>query len=93
MATGSGIAPCTSHLLKKKIPLRLLWVAPNIQKTYGSEFVDTVLGAEPGAVVYGMFSSTSPMRGSSILFVVCRDRLRFSRLSSAAACQLFPSAH
>lgn len=41
--------------------------------------MNTVLGAEPGAVVYGVFFFALPMFYPSILFVVRRDRLLFSR--------------
>lgn len=53
VATGSGIAPIAPHVLAAKMPIRLLWVSPNIRKTFGDKLVDEVLEAEPNAVIHG----------------------------------------
>lgn len=53
VGTGSGIAPLMPVLLAKKVPMRLLWTAPKVVDTYGQKLVDTVLEANPEAVVYG----------------------------------------
>ena len=60
VATGSGIGPVAPVLLEKKLPIRLLWTSPDVRKTFGDDLVDSILAAEPGAVIYGM----SPSSGS-----------------------------
>ncbi|KAF9006347.1 hypothetical protein BDZ89DRAFT_1095444 [Hymenopellis radicata] len=52
VATGSGIGPIAPCLLEQRQPCRLLWTGSNIRKTFGNELVNTVLEAEPGAVLY-----------------------------------------
>ena len=54
VATGSGIGPCTPAILEQKLPIRLLWTAPDVRETFGDKLVDQVLSASPDAVVYGM---------------------------------------
>lgn len=56
VATGSGIGPCAPCILEKRIPFRLLWTSPNVRETFGDEFVDSILGASPDAVIYGAFA-------------------------------------
>lgn len=53
VATGSGIGPCAPCILEGRVPIRLLWTSPNVRQTFGDEFVDSILGASPDAVVYG----------------------------------------
>ena len=53
VATGSGIAPCTPAVLEQRIPIRLLWTAPSVRKTFGDKLVDSLLAANPDTVVYG----------------------------------------
>ncbi|KAF5388425.1 hypothetical protein D9615_000845 [Tricholomella constricta] len=52
VATGSGIAPCAPAVLEKRIPIHLLWTAPNIRETFGDKLVDSLLTASPSAVIY-----------------------------------------
>jgi hypothetical protein len=52
VATGSGIGPITPHVLEAKIPIRLLWTAPNVRETFGDKLVDQILAAQPNAVIY-----------------------------------------
>ncbi|KAK0464260.1 uncharacterized protein EV420DRAFT_1263808 [Desarmillaria tabescens] len=52
VATGSGIAPFTPHILSGKIEHKLFWMAPNTRATFGDPLVDDILAASPGAVVY-----------------------------------------
>ncbi|KAG6910283.1 hypothetical protein DXG01_011680 [Tephrocybe rancida] len=52
VATGSGIGPCTAAILEKKIPIRVLWTAPNVRETFGDKLVDSILEANPDAVIY-----------------------------------------
>ncbi|KAJ7675823.1 nonribosomal peptide synthetase 12 [Mycena polygramma] len=52
VATGSGIGPCASCILDKRVPIRLLWTSPNVRETFGDKLVDEILGASPDAVVY-----------------------------------------
>jgi hypothetical protein len=57
VATGSGIGPCAPCILAKTVPIRLLWTSPDVRKTYGDKFVDAILEASSGAVIYGMLTS------------------------------------
>ncbi|PIL22505.1 transporter [Ganoderma sinense ZZ0214-1] len=52
VATGSGIGPCAPCILEQRVPIRLLWTSPNVRETFGDKFVDQILAASPGAVVY-----------------------------------------
>ncbi|GLB38322.1 putative adenylate-forming reductase, a natural product biosynthesis enzyme that resembles non-ribosomal peptide synthetases, yet serves to modify one substrate, rather than to condense two or more building blocks [Lyophyllum shimeji] len=52
VATGSGIGPCTAAILEQRIPMRLLWTAPNVRETFGDKLVDSILTAAPDAVIY-----------------------------------------
>ncbi|TBU28644.1 nonribosomal peptide synthetase 12 [Dichomitus squalens] len=52
VATGSGIGPCAPCILEQRVPIRLLWTSPNVRQTFGDKFVDQILSASPGAVVY-----------------------------------------
>ncbi|KAI0755006.1 nonribosomal peptide synthetase 12 [Daedaleopsis nitida] len=52
VATGSGIGPCAPVILAQRVPIRLLWTSPNVRQTFGDKFVDSILAASPGAVVY-----------------------------------------
>ncbi|KAI5117004.1 hypothetical protein M0805_006934 [Coniferiporia weirii] len=52
VATGSGIAPIAPHVLAACMPIRLLWVSPNIRQTFGDKLVDEVITASPDAVIY-----------------------------------------
>ncbi|KAI0086471.1 nonribosomal peptide synthetase 12 [Irpex rosettiformis] len=52
VATGSGIGPCAPCIFEQRIPIKLLWTSPNVRETFGNEFVDDILKASPGAVVY-----------------------------------------
>ncbi|KAG6829635.1 hypothetical protein H0H92_003968 [Tricholoma furcatifolium] len=52
VATGSGIGPCTAAIMEKKIPMRVLWTAPNVRETFGDKLVDSILEANPEAVIY-----------------------------------------
>ncbi|KAK0202004.1 hypothetical protein DFS33DRAFT_1038634 [Desarmillaria ectypa] len=52
VATGSGIAPFTPHILSGKIEHKLIWMAPNTRATFGDALVDDILAASPGAIVY-----------------------------------------
>ncbi|KAK7046944.1 putative three-domain protein adenylation-thiolation-dehydrogenase [Favolaschia claudopus] len=52
VATGSGIGPCANTLFEQQIPIRLLWTSPDVRETFGDRFVDEILAASPGAVIY-----------------------------------------
>lgn len=52
VATGSGIGPCMSLLVDNKIPHRILWSTRNPEITYGKGIIDTVLKADPKAVIW-----------------------------------------
>lgn len=53
VGTGSGIGPLTPVILANRVPIRLLWTAPNVRQTFGDKLVDTIVDASPGAVIYG----------------------------------------
>ncbi len=57
VATGSGIGPIAPVVFAKKVPLQLLWTAPAVRKTFGDKLVDSLLEANPSAVIYGMSQS------------------------------------
>ncbi|KAL0567095.1 hypothetical protein V5O48_014899 [Marasmius crinis-equi] len=52
VATGSGIGPCYSHIRAMKIPIKVLWTAPNVRETFGDELVDSILEKAPDSVIY-----------------------------------------
>ncbi|EAU85234.1 nonribosomal peptide synthetase 12 [Coprinopsis cinerea okayama7 len=52
VATGSGIGPCAPIIFEKKIPMRVLWTAPNVRQTFGDTLCDSILEAVPDAVIY-----------------------------------------
>ncbi|KAM5533437.1 hypothetical protein V8D89_012875 [Ganoderma adspersum] len=52
VATGSGIAPIAPVVYARKVPLQLLWVAPNVRKTFGDPLVDSLIEANPNAAIY-----------------------------------------
>lgn len=52
VATGSGIGPCLPVLLKKEVPCRVFWSAPNPEKTFGKKIMDGVRDSDPEAVVW-----------------------------------------
>ena len=52
VATGTGIGPCLSFLqAKPRYPSRVLWSARRPAQTYDSETFDSVLRADPNAVI------------------------------------------
>ncbi|KAL2350622.1 gramicidin s synthetase 1 [Cryomyces antarcticus] len=52
VATGSGIGPCLSLFNSKPDhPVRILWSTPNPEATYGRGIIDSVLRADPNAVI------------------------------------------
>ncbi|KAK0487652.1 hypothetical protein IW261DRAFT_632549 [Armillaria novae-zelandiae] len=52
VATGSGIAPFTPHIMSGKVDHKLFWMAPNTRATFGDPLVDLIIENSPGAVVY-----------------------------------------
>jgi hypothetical protein len=52
VATGSGIGPCITAILSSQQPVRLLWAAPNPRRAFGDVFVDQIIKANPGAIIY-----------------------------------------
>ncbi|KAK0192197.1 hypothetical protein F5146DRAFT_1102252 [Armillaria mellea] len=52
VATGSGIAPFTPHIMSGKVDHKLFWMAPNTRATFSDPLVDMVLENSPGAIVY-----------------------------------------
>ncbi|KAG2017477.1 nonribosomal peptide synthetase 12 [Coprinopsis cinerea AmutBmut pab1-1] len=52
VATGSGIGPCAPAILRRQIPMRVLWTAPNVRETFGDNLCNSILEACPDAVIY-----------------------------------------
>ncbi|KAL4265779.1 AMP-dependent synthetase/ligase domain-containing protein [Pleurotus pulmonarius] len=52
VATGSGIGPITPWILQSRHPVKLLWTAPDVRKTFGDKLVDSLLDACPDTVIY-----------------------------------------
>jgi ferredoxin-NADP reductase len=51
-ATGSGIAPCMAFLnTHPNWPVRIVWSARFPEVTYGTEVMETVLKADPNAII------------------------------------------
>lgn len=60
VATGSGIGPCLSIFPYHNIAMRILWTAPNHQKTFGKSIVEDVRRRDPNAVIYNTRESGKP---------------------------------
>jgi hypothetical protein len=60
VATGSGIGPCLSIFPYQNIAIRILWTAPNHEKTFGKAIVDDVLRRDPRAVIHNTRASGKP---------------------------------
>jgi hypothetical protein len=52
VATGSGIGPCMPVLMERRVPARVLWSTKNPLKTYGQGVMDTLLAADPDALIW-----------------------------------------
>ncbi|KAH9922845.1 uncharacterized protein BXZ73DRAFT_104074 [Epithele typhae] len=52
VATGSGIGPIAPVVYAQRTQLRLLWSAPSPRETFGDALVDSLVAADPGAVIY-----------------------------------------
>lgn len=52
VATGSGIGMCVPAVLGREVPIRLLWAAPDVRETFGDNLVDSILMADPAAIIY-----------------------------------------
>jgi hypothetical protein len=51
IATGCGIATVLPTVLERRMPMRLLWIAPNVRKSYGDKIVDSIIDANPEALI------------------------------------------
>ncbi|KAJ4984956.1 amino acid adenylation domain-containing protein [Stagonosporopsis vannaccii] len=60
VATGSGIGPCLSIFPYQQVAMRILWTAPNHEKTFGKSIVDDVRRRDPNAVIYNTRESGKP---------------------------------
>lgn len=60
IATGSGIGPCLSLFFAQRTPLRVFWSTPNPATTYGPEIVNSVLKADPDAVIWNTRTQGRP---------------------------------
>ena len=60
VATGSGIGPCLSLFYANITPCRVLWSSPHPETTYGSQIMDSVLKADPNAIVWNTITLGRP---------------------------------
>ncbi|CAI6337822.1 unnamed protein product [Periconia digitata] len=60
VATGSGIGPCLAIILAKRVPYRIMWVAPNPEVTFGKELVKSVLDHDPHAIIHNTRTQGKP---------------------------------
>lgn len=52
VATGSGIGPCMSFFQSRPDhPMRIIWSAPAPRQSFGTEVLDSILEADPQAVI------------------------------------------
>lgn len=52
IATGSGIAPCLSHLLSSEVSAKLVWVTRNPERTYGADLVSEITAVQSDALFW-----------------------------------------
>ena len=52
VATGSGIGPCLPVIMAKKVPFRIFWSTPNPEENFGKEIINTIMEADPNAVIH-----------------------------------------
>ncbi|KAF8998857.1 hypothetical protein BDQ17DRAFT_1308940 [Cyathus striatus] len=52
VATGSGIGPFLSLIHANLAPCRILWSTPSPETTYGQTIINTVLKADPKAIIW-----------------------------------------
>jgi len=52
VGTGSGIGPILPHLLKRKVPNRLIWSTRSPHKTYGEALVDEIISHTEKPVIW-----------------------------------------
>jgi hypothetical protein len=52
VATGSGIGPCLPVVLERRVPFRMIWSTKSPLSTYGQKIIDTILKADPEAVIW-----------------------------------------
>ena len=60
VATGSGIGPCLSIFPYERIAMRILWTAPNHERTFGRSIVRDVRRRDPEAMIYNTRESGKP---------------------------------
>ena len=60
VATGSGIGPCLSLFYADVTPRRIFWSTANPEVTYGEGILNTVLKADPDAVIWNTRSQGRP---------------------------------
>ncbi|KAL0931093.1 nonribosomal peptide synthetase 12 [Colletotrichum truncatum] len=60
VATGSGIGPCLPVLMERRVPARVVWSTKNPLKTYGQGVMDTIMKADPEALIWDTDSMGRP---------------------------------
>lgn len=60
VATGSGIGPCLSIFPYQQVAMRILWTAPNHEKTFGKSIMNDVRRRDPDAIIYNTRESGKP---------------------------------
>lgn len=68
VATGSGIGPCLSLFVEKPDhPVRIIWSTKNPVATYGQGVIDTILRADPYAIIH----DTGKLGRPDLVAMVC----------------------
>ncbi|KAI1757791.1 acetyl-CoA synthetase-like protein [Xylaria castorea] len=60
VATGSGIGPCLPVILEGRVPARIVWSTPHPRETFGDEIINSVLQADPQAVIWNTRTQGKP---------------------------------
>ncbi|KAJ9601994.1 hypothetical protein H2200_013553 [Cladophialophora chaetospira] len=86
VATGSGIGPIMSLLNKRDVCCRILWSTQNPETTYSKGVIDTVLTADPEAIIINTSTSGRPdltkrtyelyvQSGAEAVFIISNPRV------------------
>jgi hypothetical protein len=71
-ATGSGIAPCMAFFnTHPGWPVRIVWSARAPEQTYGSQILETVLRADPKAIVINTTQTGRPDMAALVYAAYC----------------------
>ncbi|WP_275554524.1 hypothetical protein [Mixta sp. Marseille-Q2659] len=68
VATGSGIGPLLPHLVNNPRPCKLIWSTRNPVVTYGEAFVNEIIAAHPGVLIWDTDAHGKP----DLLLLACQ---------------------